>query len=154
MGANPALSWLAVIGYSCASALPGIIIGWCIGPQIRELYPEKTFCTTDFGLDRYGRIMQLVMAIVSGFYMFIFIVAELTSISAIFATLTNNLAGTYTVVIRKNACRAESSPVNLALNPAPCGGTNGVVSGSVNQACESAPSALLNLTGYVGTIIR
>jgi solute:Na+ symporter, SSS family len=97
MGANPALSWLAVIGYSCASAIPGIIIGFFIGPQIRELYPEKTFSTTDFGLDRYGRVMQLVMAIVSGFYMFIFIVAELTSISAIFATLTNNFDKRYMI---------------------------------------------------------
>jgi Na+/proline symporter len=53
---------------------------------------EKAFSTTDFGRKRYGRVMQVSIAAVSGFYMFIFIVAELTAISGIFAILTNNFA--------------------------------------------------------------
>jgi solute:Na+ symporter, SSS family len=90
MGANPQLSWFGVIGYSGASAIPALIVGFGIGPQMRSLFPDKAFSATDFVRERYGRIMQIVMACVSGFYMFIFIVAELTSISAIFQVITNS----------------------------------------------------------------
>jgi solute:Na+ symporter, SSS family len=90
MGANPQLSWLGVLGYSGASAIPALIVGLWIGPQLRASYPDKAFSATDFGRERYGRIMQIVMACVSGFYMFIYIVAELTAISAIFQELTNS----------------------------------------------------------------
>ena len=77
MGATPAISWLGVIGYSFASAFPALVICF-IGPKIREM-SRNAFSTTDFSLDRYGRVMQLSTAAVSVFYMFIYIVAELTS---------------------------------------------------------------------------
>jgi len=86
MGANPQLSWLGVIGYSSSSAFPAIIIS-IIGPKVRKLCGEKAFGTTDFARQRYGRIMQLCIACISVFYMFIFIVAELTSISNIYGML-------------------------------------------------------------------
>jgi len=56
---------------------------------IRKMTGEKAFCTTDFGLARYGRVMQLVIAIISVFYMFIYIVSELTSISNIYALMVD-----------------------------------------------------------------
>jgi solute:Na+ symporter, SSS family len=93
MGANPALSWIGVIGYSSASAAPALLI--CVlGPHIRKMTradeDNSSFSTADFGRLRYGRVMQLTIMTMSVFYMFIFIVAELTSISNIFKLLTNN----------------------------------------------------------------
>jgi SSS family solute:Na+ symporter len=89
MGATPALSWLGVLGYSGASAFPATAICF-LGPQIKERCTDKAFTTTDFGRERYGRVMQLSIAAISLFYMFIYMVAELTSISNVFALLTNN----------------------------------------------------------------
>jgi len=86
MGANPELSWLGVIGYSSSSAFPAIIISM-IGPKVRKLCGEKAFGTTDFARQRYGRVMQLSVACISVFYMFIYIVAELTSISNIYGMI-------------------------------------------------------------------
>jgi Na+/proline symporter len=60
---------------------------------------EDAFSTPDFGLKRYGRVMQVSIAVVSVFYMFIFIVAELTSISNIFALLTNDFSKLYGIGI-------------------------------------------------------
>ena len=88
MGATPQLSWLGVIGYSMASAFPAVVI--CVlGPKIREMTGENSFGTTDFARQRYGRLMQLATAGISVFYMFIFIVSELTSISNIYGLLVD-----------------------------------------------------------------
>jgi len=112
MGATPQLSWLGVLGYSGASACPALMI--CIlGPRVRN-YMQSTstgnkgrqaFCTTDFGRQRYGRLMQLAIMAVSVFYMFIFIVAELTSISNVFELLVDNYeqSFSYTVTISLGA---------------------------------------------------
>jgi hypothetical protein len=98
MGATPRLSWLGVLGYSGASAFPALLICW-LGPKVRAMSEEDAFSTTDFGRRRYGRVMQCTIAAVSIFYMFIFIVAELTAISAIFADLTNTYTKIYGVGI-------------------------------------------------------
>jgi Na+/proline symporter len=99
MGATPELSWVAVLGYSSASALPALLIGW-LGPRVRDhCSKRRAFSTTDFGRQRYGRIMQVAMACVSGFYMFIFIVAELTALSSIFAELTQDFTTKYNLSI-------------------------------------------------------
>lgn len=97
MGATPQLSWIAVLGYSSGSAFPAILICW-LGPKVRSM-STKAFSTTDFGRKRYGRIMQVAIACVSGFYMFIYIVAELTAISGIFALLTNDFSTKYGISI-------------------------------------------------------
>ena len=60
-----------------------------IGPSVKKLSGDKAFSTTDFAKKRYGRVAQLVVAGVSVFYMFIFLVSELTSISNIFALLND-----------------------------------------------------------------
>ena len=86
MGANPSLSWLGVLGYSGASALPALIV-CAVGPRVRAVAGERAFATTDFGLVRYGRLMQLCIACISVFYMWIFLVSELTSISNVYGLL-------------------------------------------------------------------
>lgn len=88
MGATPQLSWLGVLGYSGASAFPAIIVCF-LGPHIRER-SKDAFSTTDFGRDRYGRVMQVSIAAISVFYMFVYITAELTTIGGVFALLTDN----------------------------------------------------------------
>ena len=97
LGATPQISWLGVIGYSCASAFPAILICF-LGPMIRKM-SDDAFSTTDFGRQRYGRVMQVTIAAVSVFYMFIFIVAELTSISNVYALLTNDISTTYGIIV-------------------------------------------------------
>lgn len=67
MGANPALSWLGVLGYAGASAFPALVV-CAIGPRVRKITGEKAFATTDFGLVRYGRLLQLATAAISVFY--------------------------------------------------------------------------------------
>ncbi|KAL7442741.1 hypothetical protein ACHAXM_008793 [Skeletonema potamos] len=88
LGANPELSWIAIIGYAVASASPAIVI-FFIGPPIRRITGESAFSTTDFGLVRYGRLVQLCVAVMSVFYMFVYMVAELTAISNIFGLVCN-----------------------------------------------------------------
>ena len=88
VGANPQLSWIGIFGYSIASASSGIIV-YFIGPRLRRLTGEKAFSTTDFALVRYGRVIQLSVAIMSVFYMFIYMVAELTAISNIYGLVCN-----------------------------------------------------------------
>jgi Na+/proline symporter len=94
MGANPQLSWLGVLGYSGASAFPATVI-CIIGPGIKKRCSENAFSTSDFGRERYGRVMQLSISAISIFYMFIYMVAELTSISSIYSLLTNNTSKTF-----------------------------------------------------------
>jgi solute:Na+ symporter, SSS family len=98
MGATPQLSWIGVLGYSSGSAVPAMLICY-LGPMVRSMCTTKAFSTSDFGRQRYGRIMQFVVTCVSSFYMFIFIVAELTAISNIFALLTNNFSAKYRISV-------------------------------------------------------
>jgi len=89
MGATPQLSWIGVLGYSLASAIPGLFVMW-LGPLIKEATKgEKAFSTCDFCRVRYGRVMQLSCAAISVFYMWIYLVAEYTSISNVYALLTD-----------------------------------------------------------------
>ena len=101
MGANPKLSWIGVLGYAIASAVPGLFICW-LGPLVKEATKgEEAFSTTDFCNIRYGRVMQLSCAAISVFYMWIYLVAEFTSISNIYATLVaeQNFEKKYTSAI-------------------------------------------------------
>ena len=87
MGATRALSWWGVIGYSTASAFPAILLCF-FGPLLKEKVGEDTgFSATDFALKRYGRIMHLHISCISCFYMYIFVVAELTSIGNVYALM-------------------------------------------------------------------
>lgn len=84
LGAIPNISWIGVIGYAFASSAPAWVV-FFIGPTIKARCKDKSFNFTDFGRERYGRVMQVVIASISVFYMFIYLVAELTSISNIYA---------------------------------------------------------------------
>ncbi len=86
MGATPAISWIGVLGYSIGSAFPAVLICF-MGPRVKELSGQSAFSTADFAKKRYGRFAQLLVAGISCFYMFIFLVSELTSISNIFGTM-------------------------------------------------------------------
>jgi SSS family solute:Na+ symporter len=87
IGATPQLSWLGILGYSIASAIPGVFVMW-LGPIVKKVTSgEKAFSTSDFCKMRYGRVMQLTCTAISVFYMWIYLVAELTSISNVYALL-------------------------------------------------------------------
>ncbi|KAL3927706.1 MAG: hypothetical protein SGBAC_012971 [Bacillariaceae sp.] len=89
MGANVQIGWLGVIGYALASAAPTVVV-FTIGPIIKERCLDKSFNVTDFGRQRYGRTMQFTIAIFSIFFMFIYIVAEFTSISNIYGSFVTD----------------------------------------------------------------
>lgn len=99
MGATPQLSWIGVLGYSVASSIPGLAIAW-LGPLVKQhTDAEEAFSTTDFCRMRYGRVMQFVCAAISIFYMWIFLVAELTSISNIYGLLVQDFSQKYSTGI-------------------------------------------------------
>jgi Na+/proline symporter len=77
----------AVIGYGIGSSVP-FLIYLIIGPRARRLMPEG-HSVTEFALVRYGRGMYSLVLVITVFYMFIFLTAELTAISLTF----NLLAG-------------------------------------------------------------
>uniref|UniRef100_A0A7S3JQI4 Sodium/solute symporter n=1 Tax=Aureoumbra lagunensis TaxID=44058 RepID=A0A7S3JQI4_9STRA len=87
LGATRPISWWGVLGYSTASAMPAILICF-LGPLIRKkVGAEKGFSATDFALSRYGRLMHLQVSAISCFYMYIYLVAELTTIGNVYATM-------------------------------------------------------------------
>lgn len=88
MGATRPLSWWGVIGYSSASAVGGVVIGTFLGPRIKRAVGEKKgYSATDFALQRYGRLMHIFTICISCFYMYIYMVAEYTSIGNVYALL-------------------------------------------------------------------
>ncbi|CAJ1956347.1 unnamed protein product [Cylindrotheca closterium] len=89
MGANAQIGWLGVIGYAFASSAPAVVV-FTIGPLIKERCLDKSFNVTDFGRQRYGRTMQFTIAVFSIFYMFVYMVAEYTSISNIYGSFVTN----------------------------------------------------------------
>jgi len=86
LGANPKISWWGVIGYSLGASLPAVVLG-NLAPHVKAYTGDRAFSTADFGLRRYGRLMQLFIAGVSCFYMFIYLVAELTSVGNVYRAL-------------------------------------------------------------------
>lgn len=76
--------WWGVVGYALASSLP--FVGMCVlGPMVRRLHGEG-FCLTDWVLKRFGRAVQLYVGLVSVFYMWVYLVAELTSMGNLIST--------------------------------------------------------------------
>jgi solute:Na+ symporter, SSS family len=73
---------LGVIGYAVGAAPPFAAYAW-IGPKIRAAAPEGV-TITDWVRQRFGRPAQAWVALVSIFYMFMFVTAELTAIGAVF----------------------------------------------------------------------
>ena len=86
--------WLGVIGYALAAALPFIALVW-LGPRIRAALPRGV-TLGDWVGQRYGRTMQIIVALISLFYMFLFVAAELTAIGGVAMLLAGDAAGPWT----------------------------------------------------------
>lgn len=90
MGANTRLSWWGVLGYSCASAFPALVLIY-IAPTIKAFVGDKNgFSVTDFALSRFGRCSQFVAAFVSVMYMFISLCAEISTIAGVAEIFSGN----------------------------------------------------------------
>jgi Na+/proline symporter len=76
-----AVGVLGVIGYAVGAALPFVAYAW-LGPMIRAAAPEGV-TLTDWVRDRFGRSAEAWVAVVSVFYMFMFVTAELTAIGGV-----------------------------------------------------------------------
>jgi Na+/proline symporter len=72
----------AVLGYAVGEAIPMLAYAR-LGPRIRELIPEG-HSLTEYALARYGPAMYAFVLLVSVFYMFVFLAAELTGIASAF----------------------------------------------------------------------
>lgn len=77
---------VGVVGYAVAAGLPFIALAW-LGPLIRARVPAGV-TLTDWVRLRFGRPMQAYVAVVSVFYMFIFMTAELTAVGGVVGLLT------------------------------------------------------------------
>eukprot|EP00425_Heterocapsa_triquetra_P001340 CAMPEP_0195056760 /NCGR_PEP_ID=MMETSP0448-20130528/5020_1 /TAXON_ID=66468 /ORGANISM="Heterocapsa triquestra, Strain CCMP 448" /LENGTH=542 /DNA_ID=CAMNT_0040086605 /DNA_START=120 /DNA_END=1748 /DNA_ORIENTATION=+ len=78
-GAN--FGWWGTFGYAFASCFPFFVMG-IVGPWIREAFPDG-FCLTDWVRERFGRATQIYVATISVFYMWIYLVAELSSMGGL-----------------------------------------------------------------------
>jgi Na+/proline symporter len=70
----------AVAGYAVGEAIPMLAYAK-IGPRVREVIPDG-HSLTEYAHVRYGSAMYALVIVVSVFYMFIFLAAELTGIAA------------------------------------------------------------------------
>lgn len=78
-GAN--FGWWGVFGYAAASTLPFGVMA-ILGPQVRKRFPDG-FCLADWVRERFGRPTQLYVAVISVFYMWVYLVAELVSMGGL-----------------------------------------------------------------------
>ena len=69
----------AVIGYGLGEALPMLAYSK-IGPRVRDVIPDG-HSLTEYAYARYGDAMYAFVLLVSVFYMFVFVAAELTGIA-------------------------------------------------------------------------
>jgi len=69
--------WWGTIGYALASSLPFGFYA-ILGPLVRRRYTQG-FCLLDWVQQRFGRATQIYVALISVFYMWVYLVAELTS---------------------------------------------------------------------------
>ena len=76
---------LGVLGYAIAAALPFLAFAW-LGPRLRRVIPEG-ITLTDFVVRRFGRTLQAYVAVISVFYMFMFVTAELTAVGGVLGLL-------------------------------------------------------------------
>ncbi|MDP8959129.1 MAG: sodium:solute symporter [Actinomycetota bacterium] len=77
---------VGVVGYGLGAAAPFLLFAW-VGPKLRERLPAGV-TLTHFVRLRFGRPMQAYVALISVFYMFIFVTAELTAIGGVLALVS------------------------------------------------------------------
>ncbi|WP_336336997.1 sodium:solute symporter family transporter [Haloarcula brevis] len=77
----------AVLGYAIGSAIP-LALFVPVGARIREVMPAG-HSLTEFAYARFGTGMYLLVLVVSVFYMFIFLAAEMTGIAGALALVAD-----------------------------------------------------------------
>ncbi|CAG8551145.1 11705_t:CDS:2 [Funneliformis caledonium] len=77
---------LGVFMYAIGSVVPLFVFAW-LGPLIREKSPEG-FTLTQFTLERFGRINQIYISLMSMAYMFSYMISELSAVGNIINLLT------------------------------------------------------------------
>ncbi|WP_367176531.1 sodium:solute symporter family transporter [Haloarcula rubripromontorii] len=77
----------AVLGYAIGSAIP-LLLFVPVGARIREVMPAG-HSLTEFAYARFGSGMYLLVLLVSVFYMFIFLAAEMTGIAGALALVAD-----------------------------------------------------------------
>lgn len=77
----------AVVGYAVGEALPMLAYSK-IGPRVRDVIPDG-HSLTEYAYARYGSAMYTFVLLVSVFYMFIFLAAELTGIALALALVAD-----------------------------------------------------------------
>jgi len=78
--------WWGTIGYSIGSTFPFAVMA-VLGPMVRRRYPEG-FCLSDWVRERFGRPTQIYVSLMSVFYMFVYLVAELTTMGGLLRDFT------------------------------------------------------------------
>jgi Na+/proline symporter len=79
------VGFLGVVGYALGGGLPFLAFAW-LGPKIRDAAPDGV-TLSDWVRLRFGRSAQVWVSVVSVFYMFMFITAELTAIGDVLDAL-------------------------------------------------------------------
>jgi len=77
--------WWGTLGYAFATVAPFGAVA-ILGPAVLSRFSEG-FCLTDWVRERFGRATQAWVAIISLFYMWIALVAELTSMGNLIASM-------------------------------------------------------------------
>ena len=85
-----------IFGYAIGQALPFIAFVF-IGPKLRHLMPNG-FSVTEFVNIRYGNFANIIVALISMFYMIVFLCAELTGISSA-AGLISKIPAWFTALV-------------------------------------------------------
>ena len=75
----------AIMGYALGSAIP-LLLFVPVGARIRRLMPEG-HTLTEYVLARFGPLMYAYVLVVSVFYMFVFLAAEMTGIAGALSLL-------------------------------------------------------------------
>ncbi len=85
-----------IFGYSIGQALPFFAFA-IIGPKLRNLFPGG-FSVTEFVNYRYGNFANIIVGLISIFYMVVFLCAELTGISSA-ANLISSIPTWFTAIV-------------------------------------------------------
>jgi Na+/proline symporter len=75
-----------VIGYTLSGVLGMLVLGWA-GPYTRALLGDGV-TLTDWVNNRFGRVMQIYIALISVFYQFISLASELTCVGSLAVILS------------------------------------------------------------------
>ncbi|EZG81690.1 putative solute:sodium symporter (SSS) family protein [Gregarina niphandrodes] len=79
--------WLQVFCYGIANGMPYFLLS-TLGPRMQSFFKTQNFTVADFVRKRYGMPMYVPTVILSLFFLFIWLTAELTSIADSFSLLS------------------------------------------------------------------